>query len=231
MTFNAALSILKHQSLPALVQEEIERMIMDGLLHPGEQLREVALANQLAVSRGPIREAFRGLEEKGLVTTVKNCGVFVRTLDAEQADQIYEVREALEALVGDRVARVIGPEGIAALTEIVQQMGLALQSADVKRYTALNFSFHDRLASLTRNPRLHATYQRLVAELSLFRRHTHQHDQSSMALSLSEHQAILDAVVAHQPAQAAHLLRRHVSDSRLRLHHVLRRQQGLLPSS
>ena len=89
MTLPNALDVLKTQSLAMLVQEELERMILDGRLLPGEQMREVALAALLGVSRGPIREAFRALEGKGLVSVVKNCGVFVRTLDLEEADQIY----------------------------------------------------------------------------------------------------------------------------------------------
>lgn len=231
MTFTAALNVLKHQSLPTLVQEELERMIMEGRLLPGEQLREVALAALLGVSRGPIREAFRGLEEKGLVTTVKNCGVFVRKLDPLEADQIYEVREALEALIGDKVAHRIDAAGISALTAIVEQMAAAVAGADINHYTALNFSFHDSLARLTGNPKLHATYQRLVAELSLFRRHTYIHDETSMALSLAEHRAIFDAIVARQPAQVAQLLRIHASDSRARLHQVLDTQNHSPESS
>jgi len=221
MTFTTALNVLKHQSLPTLVQEELERMIMDGRLPPGEQLREVALAALLGVSRGPIREAFRGLEEKGLVSTVKNCGVYVRKLDPVEADQIYEVREALEALIGERVSRHLDSQGISTLQSIVEQMADAVTGADINRYTALNFSFHDALARLSGNPKLHATYQRLVAELSLFRRHTYVHDETSMALSLAEHRAIFDAIVARQPQRVAELLRGHVSDSRRRLHQVL----------
>lgn len=221
MTFTTALNVLKHQSLPTLVQEELERMIMDGRLPPGEQLREVALAALLGVSRGPIREAFRGLEEKGLVSTVKNCGVYVRKLDPVEADQIYEVREALEALIGERVSRHLDSQGISTLQSIVEQMADAVTGADINRYTALNFSFHDALARLSGNPKLHATYQRLVAELSLFRRHTYVHDETSMALSLAEHRAIFDAIVGRQPQRVAELLRGHVSDSRRRLHQVL----------
>ncbi|MCS6764508.1 MAG: GntR family transcriptional regulator [Candidatus Protistobacter heckmanni] len=81
-------------------------MILDGHLLPGDPLREVPLSALLGVSRGPIREAFRSLEEKGMVTVVKNFGVFVRTLDPEEADQIYEVRELLEAMIGAKAARL-----------------------------------------------------------------------------------------------------------------------------
>ena len=221
MAFPQALSVLKSHSLPSLVQEELERLILDGTLAPGEPLREVALAAQLGVSRGPIREAFRALEEKGLVRVVKNVGVHVRELDLVEADQIYEVREVLEVMIGEKVAATLDAPGEKALKKIIADMERAVAAADVGRYTALNLAFHDTLASLSGNHKLHAAYNRLVAELSLFRRQTYIHDQGTMEVSLGEHKTILDAVIARKPAQAAELLRRHAADSRRRLHQVL----------
>lgn len=78
MTFSRNLGVLKQNSLPSLVQDELEHMFRKGKFTPGHPLREATLATQLGVSRGPIREAFRSLEEKGLVTVEKNRGVFVR---------------------------------------------------------------------------------------------------------------------------------------------------------
>jgi phosphonate utilization transcriptional regulator len=222
MTFTNTLQLLKNQSLPALVQEELERMILDGRLLPGEQLREVPLAALLGISRGPIRESFRGMAEKGLVTLVKNCGVYVRTLDVEEADQIYEVRIVLEAMIGEKVARIITSEGLAVLNKIINNMEEAVEAADINRYTALNFTFHDTLASRCGNRKLHETYQRLVAELSLFRRQTYVHDENSLTISLAEHQAIFRAVAEGHPDEAAALLMRHAADSRQRLHQVLK---------
>lgn len=213
-----SLTILKHQSLPDLVQERLETMILEGALLPGAQLREVNLAVLLGISRGPIREAFRGLEEKGLVQVVKNCGVFVRTLALEEADQIYEVRIVLEAMVGQKVAAIINAEGLAELETILEHMSGAAGAGDITRYTALNLKFHDTLARLSGNPKLHETYRRLVSELSLFRRQTYVHDESSMPRSLEEHRNIHAALAARKPALAAELLQQHAADSRARLH-------------
>lgn len=221
MTFPSALDVLKKQSLPSLVQEELERMILDGRLLPGEQMREVALAALLGVSRGPIREAFRALEEKGLVTVVKNCGVYVRTLDLEEADQIYDVRIVLEGLIGEKVALKANAQDLAALEKIILAMKDAVASGDITRYSGLNIAFHDTLARLTGNRKLHATYSRLVGELSLFRRQTYVHHEDSLAISLREHLEVFEAIVAHRADQASVLLQRHAADSRERLHQAL----------
>jgi DNA-binding GntR family transcriptional regulator len=72
--------LLQAHSLTSAVQAEIERLILCGELSPGAKLTEAALAERLGVSRGPIREAFRSLEETGLVRLEKNRGVFVRSI-------------------------------------------------------------------------------------------------------------------------------------------------------
>ena len=83
------IALLQTNSLPALVQREIERMILAGDLAAGAQLREAEVAAMLGVSRGPVREAFRALEESGLVRLEKNRGVFVRQIGVEEADDIF----------------------------------------------------------------------------------------------------------------------------------------------
>jgi phosphonate utilization transcriptional regulator len=224
MTPLDAISVLKTQSLPSLVQDQIERMILDGTLSPGEPLREVTLANTLGVSRGPVREAFRGLEEKGLIQVEKNCGVQVRTLSHAEADQIYEVRISLEALIGSKVAENITRQGLDELAVILEDMTIAAENTDINPYTSLNLMFHDTLARLSGNAKLHETYRRLVAQLSLFRRRAYMHNQQSMALSLREHRAIYQTILARQPQLGSELLRLHAEDSRRRLH------QALLPT-
>jgi phosphonate utilization transcriptional regulator len=221
MTVSTTLTLLQQHSLPSLVQEEIERMILDGRLAPGAPLREVALSAQLGVSRGPIREAFRGLEEKGLVRVVKNCGVHVRTLSLAEADQIYEVRIALEALIGRLLAGAITAVSLAELHRILDAMAVAAASIDVDGYTSLNLALHDRMAALTGNAKLHEAYSRLVGELSLFRRQAYIHNKRTLVVSLREHRAIVRAVAASDADLAADLLRRHAEDSRGRMHAAL----------
>ena len=92
----STIALVQSSSLPALVQKEIERMILAGDFAAGAKLNEAAVAAMLGVSRGPVREAFRALEESGLVRLEKNRGVFVRQISVEEADEIYEVRAAVD---------------------------------------------------------------------------------------------------------------------------------------
>ncbi|MGH8629794.1 MAG: GntR family transcriptional regulator, partial [Burkholderiales bacterium] len=72
MATHSALEILQQNSLTSLVKRELERRILGGELAPGSKLNEAELASELRVSRGPVREAFRALEQAGLVRTEKN---------------------------------------------------------------------------------------------------------------------------------------------------------------
>src|SRR3989449_11056532 len=98
----ATIALVQSSSLPMLVQKELERMILAGEIAVGAKLNEVALAERLGVSRGPVREAFRALEESGLVDLEKNRGVFVRQLSVEEGDGIYEMRAAVDEWGGRR---------------------------------------------------------------------------------------------------------------------------------
>src|SRR6266567_3991109 len=104
----ATIALVQSNSLPMLVQKELERMILAGDLAAGAKLNEAAVAELLGVSRGPIREAFRALEESGLVRLEKNRGVFVRQIAVEEADEIYELRAVLDEFAGKRVAQRAG---------------------------------------------------------------------------------------------------------------------------
>jgi phosphonate utilization transcriptional regulator len=211
------LQLVQSSSLPALVQAEIEKLILAGELAAGERLNESELAIRFGTSRGPVREALRALEECRLVRAEKNRGVFVREISVAEADEIYDIREVLDELIGQRVAQRISAEQLAALKDIVAQMEAATAGEDLKRYHALNLSFHDLLVEYAGNERLSETYRLLTKELLLFRLRGLQ-DGGGFAVSSAEHKAILKAIAARDPERAGRLLRRHATDSRARMH-------------
>src|ERR1017187_73074 len=140
-----ALQLVQSNSLPALVQIEIEQLILRGDLAIGQRLNESELATRLGTSRGPIREALRALEESRLVRSEKNRGVFVREISVAEADEIYDMREALDELIGQRVAERATEHELRDLKSVVAEMDDTTRVQDVKAYHALNLKFHDML--------------------------------------------------------------------------------------
>lgn len=212
---NATITMLQNHSLTGAVQEEIERLINVGELGPGDKLTEAALAERLGVSRGPVREAFRVLEEVGLVQLEKNRGVYVRQIPLEEALEIFDLRAMIEAHVGSTLAANATDEQLANLRTLVTQMEHAVQVEDEATYYRLNVEFHESMVSYAGNKKLIGMYRKLTRELSLFRRRNFS-DHALLVTSVNEHRDILDAIGSRNAVKAAEALRQHVLMSRER---------------
>lgn len=204
--------------MTALVRDEIERHIIEGALAPGDKLNEADWAARLQVSRGPVREAFRALEQAGLVRTEKNRGVFVRTVSLAEADEIYAVRAVLEEAACRMLASSIDARQLAGLREWLDAMRAALDAQDHDAYARANVAFHDAIVAAAGNVKLYETYRRLVSELSLFRRAALVVRADAMERSLAEHRAILTALASRDGDHAAALMHAHVNGGRQRAH-------------
>jgi DNA-binding GntR family transcriptional regulator len=209
---DSPLALLQKRSLASAAQEEIEKLILSGALAAGARIGEAEMALRLGVSRGPIREAFRGLEEIGLVRFEKNRGVFVRELDVVEAEQNYVVRGALEALAGRILAKRITDKEIQELRGLIRQMERAVTRRDTARYNALNLGLHQRIAEMAGNRKLLDTYNRIAKELMLFRRRSLDPETT-----VREHARIVARIAARDPDGAAAALLAHVENSRQRI--------------
>ncbi len=209
------IALLQSSSLTSVVQQEIERRILQGELAPGAKLIEAALAEALGVSRGPVREAFRMLEEAGLVRQEKNRGVFVRSIPLDEAMEIFDLRAMMDEAVGRCLAQAIAPEQLRAVRAMVEAMEKAVKGGDADSYHLLNLDFHDKLVAFTGNRKLTSIYRRLINELSLFRR-MNLADAKLLPISAGEHRAIVKAIASGDLDAAGQAMRQHVMDSKNR---------------
>ena len=208
----STLALLRNRSLASAAQEEIEKLILSGEFPAGARIGEAEMALRLGISRGPIREAFRGLEEVGLVRFEKNRGVFVREIDIAEADQNYEVRGALEALAVRILAKKISDEEIQELLSIVKSMDKAVARDEAAQYAALNFELHRRIFEMAGNTKLMEMYDRITKELMLFRRRS-----LAPHPTLDEHREIVEKIAAHDAEGASGAMLNHVEGSRRRI--------------
>jgi len=209
---DSALALLRDRSLASAAQEEIEKLILSGELPAGARIGEAEMALRLGISRGPVREAFRGLEEVGLVRFEKNRGVFVREIDLAEADQNYVVRGALEALAARLLAGKILDEEIAELRGIIEAMAKAIDRKNYTRYTALNHDLHRRIIELAGNAKLLEIYSRITKELMLFRRRS-----LAAGPTFDEHREIVERLAARDPEGASRAVLVHVEGARQRM--------------
>lgn len=225
-----AIELLQSHSLTTLVQREIERMILAGSLASGDKLNEAEIATQLRVSRGPVREAFRALEEAGLVRTEKNRGVFVRVIAIDEADQIFELRANFDQMAGRKLAQSVTPEQLRDLGGLLERMEKAAAHGDADAYHDLNLRFHDAIVDYAGNVKLLEAYRRLVNELNLFRRHTLSH-LDRLPTSIREHRQIVDSIASGNPETAGRLLFEHAMASREHMHAVVDAGAAAFPTA
>jgi phosphonate utilization transcriptional regulator len=223
--FHPTIAMLQSSSLTTVVQQEIERAILQGEYAPGSKLIEATLAQAMGVSRGPVREAFRMLEEAGLVRNEKNRGVFVRDIPIDEAVEIFDLRAAMDELVGRKLARDITPAQLKEIKALGDSMEKAVKAEDAHNYHLLNLRFHDRLVEMAGNSKLTSIYRKLIKELSLFRR-LNLADGWLLPISANEHRQIIKAIAAGDPEAAGKAMFDHVMDSKERtIENDLRRQE------
>jgi phosphonate utilization transcriptional regulator len=218
--------ILQTRSVPDLVREEIMRLITTGELTAGEKLNELDFARRFRISRAPIREAFRALEEAGLVKLERNRGVYVREIKESEAQELYELRASLDEMAGRQLAsRITGAE-LAELNGWLERLGEAASTGDMSQYFSLNIEFHDRLVQMTNNATLLEFYRLVIGRMHLMRRHNFS-VFAGVEKSQAEHREIIEALKSRDPVVAGAAMRDHVMTAYERLTSLLRKPKAV----
>ena len=207
------LQIIQSKSLPQAVQETILNMILRSDFQAGDKLNEAELATALKVSRGPVREAFRALEEAGLLRSKKNRGVFVREISPEEAKDLYNVRACLEAYACRLLAPIMTEEQGRELDQIVEDMEPAYRRQDVEEFYPRNIHFHNRIVEMANSSKLLSLYRHLINEVHLISRRGIEKEGGRLTAN-PEHREIVIALKNHAAAQAEKLITGHVLASR-----------------
>lgn len=204
---------IKRFSLTESVYDTLLESILNGSLPPGTVLNTVALAEQLDVSRTPVKEALRLLTHDGLVEQMNNLRARVIAFTRDDIVEIYEVRMQLEATAAERAARKISDE---ALSQLRAQADTLMQSREevdwASRVIEYDIRFHDTLAEASGNKRLRNEIARYRLLVRGFCRLTGR--EPTLLDALKEHIAILEAIQARRPATARKAMITHV-ESRL----------------
>jgi DNA-binding GntR family transcriptional regulator len=196
-------------SFVPVVQREVERLIGSGELNGGTRINESALALKLGMSRGPVREACRTLQQLGLLRSELNRGFFVREISTKEAIDIYDVRAGLFATAGRLAATIISAQQLAVLDELVTRMDVAIEAADIATFYPLNNEIHRQLIACSDNSKLIELFPTLEAELHLLRRRGLVLP-GSMRASNDEHRSIVDALRQGDGPTAGRLMERHI---------------------
>jgi len=199
--------------------EQIYRRIIEGVYRPGERLIEQRIAEELAVSRTPVREALVRLEGAGLVVNARHKGAMVRTLTREDIVDLYELRGVLEALAAKRAAERAGADELARLDEAIGDfdeavMGSGPMSIDQLRATnAANRQFHETVLTAARHPLLGQLLS-VTVDAPLVFQAFRRFDRSQSERSNLFHRLLRQAIGEHDGERAARLMTEHIDQGR-----------------
>jgi DNA-binding GntR family transcriptional regulator len=191
------------------VYEHLRAAILEGRLEPGTELTEVALAEQLGVSRGPLREAIGRLAAEGLVSVSPRRGAVVRSLSKEEFLELYQVREALERMAMQLAALRLTDEEFDGLTALNEEMAAHAAGNKVEAFFEANLAFHARLLEASGNEKLQELYRQLLGQLGRYRLRSLTL-RGNLQRSVSEHKTILRAARRGDAERAAQLMAEHI---------------------
>lgn len=180
-------------------------------LAPGTRLVERDLADELQVSRIPLREAFQRLQQDGLVVTIPHQGTIVAPFTVDDVRDLFDVRESLEVLAARLAAERAGQDGLDALAVQLDTARQATNRNDKPAIAAANARFHAIVVELAANPLLETILRPLEARTQWLFHLTKDRDPG---VQCHEHEELLAAIAAHDPDRAAESAYHHVHSGR-----------------
>lgn len=200
-------------SLSGQVFHTLQEEILNGELAPGDALTEIRLSDELGVSRTPVREAIRKLENEGLVRTIPNKGAVVVGISEKDIEDIYTIRMHIEGLAARWSAERISDEQLRQLGDIVELEEFYASRGDILQVWQLDTRFHDLIYESSGSHVLKNTLT-----------HFHHYIQKARELSfkapgrarpsVGEHRAILEAISRHDGAMAEKLTAEHIRNAK-----------------
>ncbi len=146
----------------------LKRQLLSGEMRPGERVNEVVMAARLGISRGPLREAIRNLEQEGLLIAAPHRGTFVRQLNQVEAAELQEVRLALETAAACRLARRWTPAAKALLEDRLENLrGMNLDNSTLAERMSADLAFHEAICEASGNETLLETWRSLIGRITI----------------------------------------------------------------
>lgn len=195
------------------VYRKLLHMIFSKQLRPGQRLPEVLLAEQLEVSRTPVREALRRLANEGLVVLMPNVGASVVTPTRQEMLDTYEVRNVLECLAIRKAAGRITAVQLARLEEKIEEETEVFAQRDLEAYIEINNAFHRIIAEASGNLVLADSIENYLARTFVYMVFFERFFDFDTNPSLEEHRAILAALRARDEEETVRLMNHHIGQA------------------
>lgn len=201
-----------YKPLREVVCETLREAIISGILKPGERLMEIQLADELGVSRTPIREAIRKMELEGFLVMVPRRGTYVADLSIKDINEVFEIRTALDVLAAGLAAERITEEEIEELERLLVYIGEMIEEKNYEKIIETDGEFHDVLYKASRNDRLVGIINNLREQFTRFRSISII-QPGRLKRTLEEHRLLVEAIAQRNSEQAQQVAREHMENA------------------
>lgn len=201
-----------YKPLREVVSEALRESIVSGTLKPGERLMEIQLAEELGVSRTPVREAIRRLELEGFLVMVPRRGTYVSDLTIKDINEVFEIRTALDVLAAGLAAERITEEELEQMERLLVQIGEHIDRREADQIVQADGEFHDILYRASRNDRLVGIINNLREQFTRFRTISMAYP-GRIKNTLEEHRRLVEAIAQRNPDMAQQAAREHMENA------------------
>ena len=224
MTDDLTLNMNAYLPLRDVVFNTLREAILKGDLKPGERLMELQLASKLGVSRTPIREAIRMLEQEGLAVTTPRKGAEVAKMTLKDMEDVLEIRDALDELAVRIACQKISDEQLRQLEDMKKILEKSTQTGNVKKIAEADVTFHDVIYEATGNPKLVTLLNNLREQVYRYRVE-YIKDPKNYPTLIAEHEAILESLKNRDVKNAVEAMHVHVANQAEAVKTVIQEQE------
>lgn len=213
--------MLEHKtiSLAEQVFERLENDILTGKYQRGETLTEIKLVNDLGVSRTPVREALRRLEQEHIIE-ITSKGILVLGVTEEDLEDIFSIRLRIEGLASSSATEKMSPEELKELKETLELQEFYVTKQDPERIKTMDSRFHQLIYRYCGSTVLYDTLMPLHKKVQRYRRASMENNSRAQQ-SAREHRAIFEAIEAGNAALAAQYTTEHIANA---ADHILKKE-------
>ncbi len=213
MTSDFSIQMNEYLPLRDVVFNTLRQAILKGELKPGERLMEIALADRLGVSRTPIREAMRKLEQEGLVVMIPRRGAQVACITEKDLNDVLEVRMALELMAIEKACKRMTDEEIQTMSKAARAFEETLAEGDLVKIAEADIAFHDSIYEAADNKRLLQVLNNMKEQMYRYRVE-YLKDRTTGEQLIREHEELTEAIRARDIKKAQELSYCHLENQR-----------------
>ncbi len=215
------------ENLSARVYLEIKALILRNEIMPGQKLHHQELSERLGVSRTPVREALTRLVQEGYASLLPNRGFICKEIGMQEAEELYDLREALEAFMVEKAIERLDDDALERLDKKMELYGHDIQKRFTRERLIYDQNIHLEIAAIAANETLKKTLRQVFERIILKRKSDGLYDPARGMIAHQEHRMLLEAMQKRHIDESVRIIRNHIQEGKRNVLSDLKRKKEI----